>query len=172
MFRLRLTRASTRTRARAARAGNAEHWLSQSNEATRLTRFTSNEKTGGTFDMGNAVSWQVELAVKPGQLDNFRVLTSEMVEHTRSEPGVLIYERFVSDDGTVVYVYERYADSASALSHLQGFWKIFGARFVDMVERKRFTVFGIASDELKGMLDRFDATYLSPFDGFSLVRHG
>jgi quinol monooxygenase YgiN len=73
--------------------------------------------------MSNDVSWQVELAVKPGQLDNFRVLTSEMVEHTRGEPGVLIYERFVSDDGTVVYVYERYADSASAISHLaHGSW--------------------------------------------------
>ncbi len=122
--------------------------------------------------MSNDVSWEVELAVKPGQLENFRVLTSEMVEHTRGEPGVLIYERFLSDDGTVVYVYERYADSASAISHLQGFGKIFGARFVDMVERKRFTVFGIASDELKAMLDRFGATYHSPFDGFSLVQHG
>lgn len=118
--------------------------------------------------MNSKISWQVELAVKPGELDNFRALTSEMVEYARHESGILIYERFISDDGKVVYVYERYADSSSAISHLQAFKAIYGKRFVDMVERKRFTVFGIPSDDLKEMLDGFDATYLAPFDGFSL----
>ena len=56
--------------------------------------------------MGEQVSWQVELAVKPGELDNFRTLTEEMVESTRGEPGVLSYERFVSTDGQMVHVYE------------------------------------------------------------------
>ena len=51
------------------------------------------------------VSWLVELAIKPGQLDNFRALTGEMVESTRGEPGALSYERFVSDDGKVVQAY-------------------------------------------------------------------
>jgi hypothetical protein len=38
--------------------------------------------------MGDQVSWQVELAVKPGELDNFRALTREMVESTRlASPG-------------------------------------------------------------------------------------
>ena len=69
-------------------------------------------------------------------------------------------------------VYERYADSAAAISHLHNFKAIYGKRFVDMVERKRFTVFGIPSDDLKEVLDGFDATYLSPFDGFSLASRG
>jgi quinol monooxygenase YgiN len=38
--------------------------------------------------MGDLISWHVELAVKPGQLVNFRELTGEMVESTRAEPGV------------------------------------------------------------------------------------
>ena len=41
------------------------------------------------IEMGDQISWFVELAVKPGQLDNFQALTSEMVE-------VLTYQRFVS----------------------------------------------------------------------------
>ena len=122
--------------------------------------------------MYNEISWQVELAVRPGELDNFRAITSEMVEYTKRESGVLIYERFMSDDGKVVYVYERYADSPSAISHLKAFRAIFGKRFVDMVERKRFTVFGIPSDDLKEILDGFGATYFNPFDGFSLVSEG
>ena len=117
--------------------------------------------------MGERVSWQVELAVRPGELDNFRALTREMIAYARRESGVLTYKRFISDDGKVVYVYERYADSPSALAHLHAFRARYGARFAGMVERTRFTVFGIPSDDLKALLDGFDATYLSPFDGFS-----
>jgi quinol monooxygenase YgiN len=117
--------------------------------------------------VSNQISWRVELAVKPGELDNFRTLTEEMVESTREEPGVLIYERFVSDDGKVVHVYERYADSAAAVAHLREFVRKFGGRFVGMVDRRRFTVYGTPSDDVKGILDGFGATYMSPFGGFS-----
>jgi putative acetyltransferase len=113
--------------------------------------------------MGDEVSWRVELAVKPGQLDNFRALTGEMVESALGEIGVLSYERFVSENGKVVHVHERYADSASALVHLRTFEKKFGGRFLSMVERTRFTVFGTPSDELRVVLDGFGATYLRPF---------
>ena len=57
--------------------------------------------------------------IKPGHADNFRALTREMIESSRREAGVLCYERFVSENGSVVYAYERYADSAAALAHLQ-----------------------------------------------------
>ena len=52
--------------------------------------------------MSDQISWHVQLAVKPGQLDNFRALTTEMLESTRQEVGVLNYERFVSADGNFV----------------------------------------------------------------------
>jgi len=120
--------------------------------------------------MGTDISWQVELAVKPGQLENFRALTKGTVETTRREQGALLYERFVSGDGRMIYVYERYADSAAAVAHLQTFAATYGERFAKMVDRKRFTVFGIPSEELKRMLDGLGATYLTPFEGFSCLR--
>ena len=46
----------------------------------------------------------------------------------------------------------------------QRFTKNFGGRFMTMVERTHFTVFGNPGDELRGLLDQFDATYLAPFD--------
>ncbi|MYJ95355.1 MAG: antibiotic biosynthesis monooxygenase [Proteobacteria bacterium] len=122
--------------------------------------------------MTSEVSWQVELAVKPGKLDNFRALTREMVESTKDEPGVLLYERFAGDDGKIIYVYERYTDSSSAVSHLLAFGKKYSERFMNMVERKRFMVFGFPSDELKAILDQFDATYHTPFEGFSMITAG
>jgi quinol monooxygenase YgiN len=117
-------------------------------------------------EIEHQVSWQVELAVKPGQLANLRALTGEMVEFTRGERGVLSYQRFVSEDGQSVLVYERYADSAAAVAHLRTFEQKFAARFAGTVDRRRFTVFGTPTDELKRMLDRFGATYLRPLGDF------
>ncbi len=116
--------------------------------------------------MSAEISWQVELEVKPGQRDLFLALTEEMVEITRGEAGALIYERFVSEDSEAIWVYERYADSAAAVAHLRIFSEQFGERFANIVTRKRFTVFGSASDELRSILDEFDATYLARFAGF------
>jgi hypothetical protein len=89
-----------------------------------------------------------------------------MVESTQGESGVLNYERFASEDGKVVHAYERYADSAAALAHLRKFSRTFAARFLRTVERTRFTVFGVPTDELKGVLDGFGAIYLKPFVDF------
>ena len=112
--------------------------------------------------MGGEISWHVELRVRPEQLDNFRTLTAEMVAVTRREPGVLSYQRFVSEDGTTVYACERYSDSGAAVAHLETFAKRFATRFSAMVERKTFTVFGDPSAELKAVLDRFNPMYLKP----------
>jgi len=117
--------------------------------------------------MQDQISWYVELSIKPSQFENFRALTGEMVESTRREPGVLSYQRFVSDDGKTVHAYERYADSTAALAHLRIFAKLFAERFQGMVDRKCFCVFGHPSPELKAVLDGFGATYLKPFGDFA-----
>jgi len=87
--------------------------------------------------VGNEISWQVDLAVKPGQLDNYRALTSEMVDFTKTEPGTLIYEYFISPDGQHIYVYERYADTAAAVTHLLAAGQHFGSRSAQMVDISR-----------------------------------
>jgi quinol monooxygenase YgiN len=115
--------------------------------------------------MGNEIAWQVELAVKPGELENYRALIGEMVEFTETEPSTLIYEYFISQDGQTIYVYERYADAAAAVAHLLAAGKRFGGRSAHMVEIRRFLVFGMPSAELRAILDRLGATYLALFAG-------
>ena len=112
------------------------------------------------------ISWRVELHVRPGQLGNFQTLTAEMVEATRRERGVLSYQRFSSEDGATIHVYERYADSAAALAHLAAFTERFADRFGAMAERQAFTVFGDPSADLKAALDRYNPVYLKPFGDF------
>jgi quinol monooxygenase YgiN len=116
--------------------------------------------------MNSEISWHVELRIKPGQLDNFRLLTQEMIAFTRQEPGVLSYQRFICADNATIHVYERYIHSATALSHLQAFSRAFSERFSGMVERKRFVVFGEPNAELKAVVDTFNATYCKPFGEF------
>jgi len=117
--------------------------------------------------MGGQVSWVLEVAVKPGQLDAFRALMTEMVESTRAEPGALNYEWFVSDDGGVVHLCERYADADATLAHLRAFGERFAGRFLAAVDPTRFTVMGTPSDEAKAALSGFGPTYLQPFGGFA-----
>jgi quinol monooxygenase YgiN len=116
--------------------------------------------------MGEEISWHVELSVKSGQLGNFQALTAEMVDVARRERGVLSYQRFVSDDGTNIHIYERYADSAAAVAHLAVFTERFAHCFGAMVERKAFTVLGYPSAELKAALERFNPMYFKPFGDF------
>jgi quinol monooxygenase YgiN len=113
------------------------------------------------------ISWQVELALRPGKLHGFRSLTREMVQAAKREPGVLIYERYIDEKAAVVQLYERYRDSACALGHLRAFSATYGERFAELVERKRLSVFGTPSAELKSVLDGFGARYFDRFDGFS-----
>jgi quinol monooxygenase YgiN len=110
--------------------------------------------------VSNQISWLVVLAIKPGQMHHFLALTREMVESTRQELGVLIYERFVTDDEQFVHLYERYANSAAAVTHLNEFHRTYGERFASLVDRRTFTVYGSPSAELKALLDGFGATYL------------
>jgi quinol monooxygenase YgiN len=118
---------------------------------------------GGYMD---EISWRVELSVNPGQLENFKALTGMMVEMSKDEPGTLSYQRFVTDDGRSVHLYERYIDSVAALMHLHVFTKHFGERFMSMAHRESFLVFGSPSDELKRVLDGLGAVYLKPLGDF------
>jgi quinol monooxygenase YgiN len=121
----------------------------------------------GIERMSDEVSWHVELAIKLGKLDDLRVLTDEMVAATRLEPGTLAYQRFVTEDGGFLHIYERYADPQAALAHLVNFTARFGERYSALVERRRFVFFGVPSTELRRFLDRFGAIYAEPFGGFT-----
>jgi quinol monooxygenase YgiN len=112
------------------------------------------------------VSWWVELVVRPDCLDEFETLTGEMVISTQAESGVLGYQRFISEDRQTVYVHERYENSAAAVAHLIKFAATFGQRYGNLVERKRFVVFGEPSDALCALLDTYGVIYYRPFGPF------
>jgi len=117
--------------------------------------------------MGDHVFWIVQAAIKPGELDNFKALVNEMVDATRAnEPGALNYEYFVSADGKQCHIYERYADSAAAMTHMGNF-QAFAERFMAALEITGMTFYGNPSDELRAVADGFGAVYMAPLVGFA-----
>ena len=117
--------------------------------------------------MATVVSWNLQLNVRPNQLPAARALMSDMVQATGDEPGTLTYEWFLSEDGTVCHLYERYADSDAALVHLGNFGAKFADQFMGCFEPTAFFVYGEPRDDVKGVLDAFGAQYLGTLGGFS-----
>ena len=106
--------------------------------------------------MEQHVSWVIELTVKDGALDSFKELMAEMVAGTNEEPQTLAYEWYISDDERTVHIFEKYADSSSMVSHVQGFLAKWAERFTQCVDADRFVVYGNPSDEARQILAGFD----------------
>jgi quinol monooxygenase YgiN len=117
--------------------------------------------------MDEQVSWVIELAVKPGELDTFKELMEEMVEGTSAEPNTLGYEWFITDDGGTVHIYEKYADSEAMISHVNGFLEKWAGRFMGCVEPTRFVVYGNPNDAAKELLAGFGPVHMGNWGGFA-----
>lgn len=117
--------------------------------------------------MSTVVSWNLQVSVREGRLDDFRSLMNEMVESTQMEAGTLSYEWFLSEDDTECHIYERYADSDAVMVHLGNFGPKFASRFMESVEPTSLSVYGEPSDEVRTALDSLGAVYLGTFGGFS-----
>lgn len=113
------------------------------------------------------VWWVLECAVKDGQLDAYKELMGEMVAGTSDEPGTLAYEWFISDDESTVHLYERYAGSDAAITHIEGFLARWAGRFMGCVDVKRFSVYGSPSDAAREKLAPLGANVLAPWGGFA-----
>ena len=117
--------------------------------------------------MEGHVSWVVECAVKEGQLDTFEELMGEMVQGTSAEPGTLAYEWYISEDGSTVHIFEKYASSEDTIAHVTGFLEKWAQRFTGAVDIAKIVVYGDPSPAAREILDGWGAIYLGPWGGFS-----
>lgn len=118
--------------------------------------------------MSDNVHWIVEIEIKPGELENFKALAGEAAAATKAnEPDTLNYEWFITEDQTTCHIYERYADSAATMKHLESFGKQFADTYAALTEPKRFTVYGNPSTELRKILDGFGAEFMEQIGGFA-----
>lgn len=117
--------------------------------------------------MAGPVSWILEMQVQPGRADSLRALMEEMVSNTHAhEPGALNYEWFMNADGSQCHLYERYADSAAALTHCQTFGARFAGRFMSLLTPTRCTVYGAPDSAVQGALSALHPIYMGQAAGF------
>jgi len=117
--------------------------------------------------MNNNISWIFELTLKEGQFDNLKKLMKEMVAATKeNEVGALVYEWTINIDKKICHTYERYADSEATLAHLATFLSEYAGRLMEIGDATNFVVYGKPSDEVKKILDGFNAIYMTPIGGF------
>jgi quinol monooxygenase YgiN len=115
--------------------------------------------------MSDNVFFVLELAVKPGQIDDLRTVMREMVDLTQAEPGTLNYEWFLSDDGANCHIHERYADSEAVLAHGATFPENLYERFLAF-QPTRLAVYGRANEAVREAVSAFAPAFLQPLGGF------
>jgi quinol monooxygenase YgiN len=116
--------------------------------------------------MTDNVHWLLEVDVRAGALETFRVLMSEMVAAARREPGTLNYEWNISADGGVCHIYVRYRDCAAVMNHMAGWDGSFSTRFAALATITRLSVYGAPDAAVKAALDPYGAVYYGQFGGF------
>ena len=117
--------------------------------------------------MSTAVSWLLRATINNGANDDFRSLMDEMIESARDEPGTTNYEWFIDDSESSFHVYERYADSDAAMTHIGNFDAKFAERFLSLVEVSEMTVYGAPSDEVRQALAGLGSNFYGNLGGFS-----
>lgn len=118
--------------------------------------------------MSEYVAWMFELEVREGREADLRTLMNEMVDATHSnEPGTLMYEWNFTDDGRRLFLYERYAGSAAAMTHIATFGSKFASRFFEILEPRGFTLFGNPSEDVKQALASPGMVIVSQRAGFA-----
>jgi autoinducer 2-degrading protein len=113
------------------------------------------------------LSWVFTLRLRPGQLEAFKTMVSEIVPLAQEEPGTLAYEWSLNHDQTIAHIYERYIDSAAFVSHVNDTFGPFAERFMSMVEVLSLVVYGEPDAKCREALDSFNASYMTLFNGFS-----
>lgn len=118
--------------------------------------------------MSDAIFWMLELSIKEGEVDTLKEMIEIMSDATQeNEPGALNYEWYISADEKSCHIFERYADSAAMLTHLNNFGKNFAKDFMSILTPTKFTVYGHPTEQLQKALRSMNPVFFDHLGGFS-----
>jgi quinol monooxygenase YgiN len=118
--------------------------------------------------MAGYISYVFEVAIRDGQVENFKALMKEMIEATwANEPDTLGYEWYISADGKTCHTCERYVDSAAVVTHMKHVGEAFSARYFAAAEPVRLVVYGNPDDDVRQIFERLNPLYLPNAGGFT-----
>jgi quinol monooxygenase YgiN len=110
----------------------------------------------------------VDLTVNEGQLDEFKNIAQIMIERTRSEPGTLGYEWFLSSDNKKCRLLETYANAEAVLAHFTGpVVQEMVPKLAAVCSVDGFEVYGDPGKEATELIAGFGAEILQPWLGLN-----
>jgi len=134
--------------------------------ALAATTFAAAAQTPKPSVGSEQVYWVLTVSVD--ELDKFKPIVQQLVTATQKEPGALEYEYTVGSDGKTIDIFERYADSKAAISHLvDNFVPNYSKEFLALAKPTRFVIYGSPTDEFKKTVADFKPIYMTPINGFT-----
>ncbi len=87
--------------------------------------------------------------VREGKLEELKTVIKDLAEFVRvNEPRPILYNVYLSEDGTRMTVIQAHPDSASMQYHMKLAGPVF-TRFVELIRMSSMDVYGAPSDELR-----------------------
>lgn len=115
--------------------------------------------------MTNNIYWILKANIGEGNLAALKELAAKFCHMTQEEPGVVAYEWSVSEDGKVLHIYERYADSDAGLAHLANVGPSL-PELMALVTPVSIECYGNVGDNLKDAMKALPMSYMETFAGF------
>jgi quinol monooxygenase YgiN len=106
------------------------------------------------------------MTVEPDNLAEFKALIEPIIAASNKEPGTLIYEYSLGEDGRTVHIVERYLTDA-VLSHIEATFGPYAERFLKLANIEKLYVYGEPTADLRAKLETFGAIFLTPISGCS-----
>ena len=115
--------------------------------------------------MSGYIRTDVELSIKEGKLDDFKALVNTMIKMTDvNEPNTLVYEWYISEDGSECHLLETFKDSDAFMVHLGNVSHMFDTLF-ESATMTRAKIYGSPSAELRQALDPLGVEYFAHLNG-------
>ena len=115
--------------------------------------------------MSQPITWVFVAAILPGQFEAFLTVRTQLIEHSKAEPGLIVYEWFISEDQTTCHIFETFRDSEAILAHLKAFVP-FAEPLMKAIRPTYLHVHGPINDEAKAAIASFNPIYLASLGGF------
>ncbi|WP_136443186.1 putative quinol monooxygenase [Pacificoceanicola onchidii] len=109
----------------------------------------------------------LEVSVPAANRSGFIELMNELVVHTQSEDGTLVYEWYEVGDTGVWHILERYADAERGDLHVKGFAENYAGRFFELVDSCTGIVSDNATPYIKAVLEGISPLYIVQKGGFN-----
>jgi hypothetical protein len=106
------------------------------------------------------------MTVEPEDLEAFKSLIAEIIALAEKEPGTLIYEYSLGEDGRSVHIVERYL-TEGVLPHVEETFGPYAERFLKLAKINTLYVYGTPPADLKAKLESFGAIFMAPLAGFA-----